>query len=103
MHPFTAFRQSPWAFPSALPSRIDPSLVIEENSPYYKSAYCLSGGDRFRPSLATEADRVCGLQGTFTSSRRWSNERYVALELTPIIPTHDKLLLVALSWRCCSI
>jgi serine/threonine-protein kinase SRPK3 len=40
MHPFKAFRQSPWAFSSALPSRIDPSLLIEEeNSPYYEPAY----------------------------------------------------------------
>jgi serine/threonine-protein kinase SRPK3 len=39
-HPFKALRQSPWALSSALPSRIDPSLLIEEeNSPYYEPAH----------------------------------------------------------------
>ncbi|PTU22870.1 hypothetical protein P175DRAFT_0529955 [Aspergillus ochraceoroseus IBT 24754] len=39
-HPFKAFRQPPWAFLSAIPSRIDPSLLVEEeNSPYYEPAY----------------------------------------------------------------
>ncbi|KAJ5797051.1 uncharacterized protein N7518_005591 [Penicillium psychrosexuale] len=38
--PFKAFRQSPWALSSALPSRIDASLLVEEeNSPYYEPAY----------------------------------------------------------------
>jgi hypothetical protein len=40
MHLFKTFRQSPSAFSSAIPPRIDPSLLVEEeNSPYYEPAY----------------------------------------------------------------
>ncbi|KAJ6180798.1 hypothetical protein N7519_011259 [Penicillium mononematosum] len=65
IHPFKAFRQSPWAFSSALPSRIDASLLVEEeNSPYYEPAY-------FYPRI-----------GEILNDRwRWSNERYMALKI----------------------
>ena len=40
VHPFKAFRQPPRVLPSAIPSRIDPSLLVEEeNSPYYEPAH----------------------------------------------------------------
>lgn len=40
MRPVKAFCQSPWGLTSAIPSRIDPSLLVEEeNSPYYEPAY----------------------------------------------------------------
>ncbi|KAL2816807.1 hypothetical protein BDW59DRAFT_153090 [Aspergillus cavernicola] len=104
MHPFRALHQQPWALSSAIPPRIDPSsLVEEENSPYYtppnfiprKSVRPFMTGIRLRPILGMEADRRCGLQGTSISSSnhhllskhccqskwRWSNERYVAVKI----------------------
>lgn len=67
--PFKAFRQSPWALSSALPSRIDASLLVEEEtSPYEPPIFIRRGsvkylmtGIKLRPSLATEVDRVYGL------------------------------------------
>ncbi|CAG7991154.1 unnamed protein product [Penicillium salamii] len=89
MHPFKAFRQSPWALSSALPSRIDPSLLIEEeNSPYYEPAYFYPAriGEIFndRYQIATKLGH--GSRSSVWLARdlhqwRWSNERYVALKI----------------------
>ncbi|PGH05568.1 CMGC/SRPK protein kinase [Blastomyces parvus] len=89
MHPFKAFRQSPWAFSSALPPRIDPSLLIEEeNSPYYDPAYFYPArigeilNDRYQ--IATKLGH--GSRSSVWLARdlhqwRWSKERYVALKI----------------------
>lgn len=40
LRPFRALRHQPWALSSAIPPRIEPSLLVEEeNSPYYDPAY----------------------------------------------------------------
>ena len=122
MHPLKAFRQSPWPFSSALPSRIDPSLLIEEeNSPYYEPAYFyparigeilndryqiatkLGHGSRSSVWLARDLYQfvlayshfkvhIDSLGGAGRTSDMW------LLKSTLIIPIHGKLLVV-LSWR----
>ncbi|KAK9860788.1 hypothetical protein MYU51_006055 [Penicillium brevicompactum] len=89
MHPFKAFRQSPWALASALPSRIDPSLLVEEeNSPYYDPFHFYPArigeilNDRYQ--IATKLGH--GSRSSVWLARdlhqwRWSNERYVALKI----------------------
>ncbi|KAI2672753.1 hypothetical protein DTO013E5_5509 [Penicillium roqueforti] len=87
--PFKAFRQSPWALSSALPSRIDASLLVEEeNSPYYEPAYFYPArigeilNDRYQ--IATKLGH--GSRSSVWLARdlhqwRWSNERYLALKI----------------------
>ncbi|GES66813.1 related to dis1-suppressing protein kinase dsk1 [Aspergillus terreus] len=89
LHPFKAFRQSPWTCPSAIPSRIDPSLLVEEeNSPYYEPAYFYPArigeilNDRYQ--IATKLGH--GSRSSVWLARdlhqwRWSDERYVALKI----------------------
>lgn len=126
MYPFKVFRQSPWTFSSAIPSRIDPSLLIEEeNSPYYDPAYFyparigeilngryqiatkLGHGSRSSVWLARDLHQcvlalshykvhIDGSGGAGPMSDMW------LLKLTPIIPKHGKLLVV-LNWRFCDI
>ncbi|KAI9931153.1 hypothetical protein ASPWEDRAFT_178666 [Aspergillus wentii DTO 134E9] len=89
IHPFKAFRQSPWASPPAIPPRINPSLLVEEeNSPYYEAAYFYPVrigeilNDRYQ--IATKLGH--GSRSSVWLARdlnqwRWSKERYVALKI----------------------
>ncbi|KAJ5212784.1 uncharacterized protein N7498_004430 [Penicillium cinerascens] len=92
VHPFKAFRQPPWAFPAAIPSRIDPSLLVEEeNSPYYEAAHFYPAriGETLnnRYQIATKLGH--GSRSTVWLARdlqqffrwRWSKERFVALKI----------------------
>jgi hypothetical protein len=124
VHPFKAFRQPPWAFPSAIPSRIDPSLLVEEeNSPYYEPIHFyparigeilinryqiaakLGHGSRSTVWLARDLQQFVlapshykvhadRLDGAGRTSDSW------LLKLTPITLTQGRLL-AALSWKYC--
>ncbi|RAL12216.1 kinase-like protein [Aspergillus homomorphus CBS 101889] len=87
--PLKVLRHSPWAISTAIPARIDPSLLVEEeNSPYYETAYFYPArigvilNDRYQ--IATKLGH--GSRSTVWLARdlhqwRWSNERYVALKI----------------------
>jgi serine/threonine protein kinase len=89
VHPFKAFRQPPWAFPSAIPSRIDPSLLVEEeNSPYYEPIHFYPAriGEILINRYQIAAKLGHGSRSTVWLARdlqqwRWSNERFVALKI----------------------
>ncbi|KAJ5983865.1 hypothetical protein N7481_005964 [Penicillium waksmanii] len=87
--PFRALCQSPWVPPSAIPPRIDTSLLVEEeNSPFYKTSYfyparigeLLNG----RYQIATKLGH--GSRSNVWLARdlhqwRWLKERYVAIKI----------------------
>ncbi|CAG8225126.1 unnamed protein product [Penicillium salamii] len=91
--PFTHFlgalRQPSWAISSAIPPRIDASLLVEEeNSPYYEPAHLYSAriGEVLngRYQIATKLGH--GSRSSVWLARdlhqwRWLNERYVALKI----------------------
>ncbi|CAI7621859.1 unnamed protein product [Penicillium pancosmium] len=89
MRPFRALRQSPWAPPSAIPPRIDASLLVEEeDSPFYETSsfYPARIGEVLNDRYQIATKLGYGSRSSVWLARDlhqwlWRSEQYVALKI----------------------